>query len=169
MLKKTNVHGAQKHKTARFGRAMRLLYIPDSPTKPLPEVRTALRQREKAISQRKARRISKDALRSGVLSFCVTLFMIAFFGGASAAVYNTASVLYGKDAVVSVDKNENSVQFTWMDDTVSFPAETAERIAKFAASCSAWLPGNFRSGLLAAGGLHQLVFTFWNWADTLLQ
>ena len=44
ILKKTNVHGAQKQKTALLGRAMHLLYISDSPTKPLPEVRTALRQ-----------------------------------------------------------------------------------------------------------------------------
>ena len=106
---------------------------------------------------------------SGVLSFCITLFIIAFFGGASAAVYNTASVLYGKDAVVSVDKNENSVQFTWMNDTVFLPAEIAERIVRFAASCSSWLPGNLRSDLLAAGSFHQLVFAFWNWVDTLPQ
>ena len=168
MLKKTNVHGAQKQKTALLGRAMHLLYISDSPTKPLPEVRTALRQR-KATSQTTVLRISKDALRSGVLSFCITLFIIAFFGGASAAVYNTASVLYGKDAVVSVAKNENSVQFTWMNDTVFLPAEIAERIVRFAASCSSWLPGNLRSDLLAAGSFHQLVFAFWNWVDTLPQ
>lgn len=149
----------------------RLFPTLDSPTKPLPTIHTVVRHQDvsKGGLFGIMHRASKDAVRSGVIAFFVTLLVIAFFGGTSAAIYNTAAVLYGKDAVVSVDKNETSVQFTWMDDTISLPAETAERAVELAAACAAWLPGNIRCAILGAGGFHALTFAFWNWAGPLLQ
>lgn len=116
----------------------------------------------------KLRTIPKASLRSGLMAFLITLLLLGFAGGASAAIYNTSAVLFGKDQVVSVDKNENSIQFTWMSEQSHITLEQAEKIAGIAGIAASWLPEGYRSALLAAGGLNMLVFQFWEWFPELV-
>ncbi len=103
----------------------------------------------------KKRKFSKAARRKGAIAFCVTCLLLTLLTCSSAAVYNTASVLYGEEQVASVAKNGTSYEFILFSEKRTISAPKAEETAEWILGYTPWVPDGFRALLLAAGGIWQ--------------
>lgn len=103
----------------------------------------------------KKRKLTKEACRKGLISFCITCLLLVFLAGSSVALYNTASVLYGEGEVATVQKSGTSYEFTLFSEKRAVSAEKAENAAEWVLGYSPWLPREMRVFLLAAGGIWQ--------------
>lgn len=103
----------------------------------------------------KKKRMSKETKRKGLLSFCITLIVLALFTGSVVAIYNTASVIYGEDQVANVQKNETSYEFTLFSQKQTLSASGVEKAVAEIAGYSPWLPAEIRAFFITAGGIWE--------------
>lgn len=96
---------------------------------------------------------SKGALRSGGIAFCVTMLLLVLLAGFVTVFYNTASVIHGKDEVVSVQKSNNQYSITWLSRQKTVPVSEVEEAVSSAMCFSPCLPSGARAVYLASSGL----------------
>ena len=97
------------------------------------------------------KKIDKKDLKCMMSAFALTLLLLVFAIGASAAVFRSAEVLYGEGESFSLRERNGVVTLTLFSEKQSFSLPDAERFLSGIGQYSSFVPLPLRSVFLSAG------------------